>query len=151
MKAKLRFAYNGASGFSMWYIVNEQYKEEREKRETESEFYLKPSSHISVIIVSPGKTVVRNRPDMVLTAVGSPLQTHLMIALIAKPSVHNPCNIGRGNLQWNKCQPCGSNVRVLKRKKDKHFSGYYYPIIPCNALVIQWIMNFNHFNLLDLK
>lgn len=36
---------------------------------------------------------------MVLTAVGSPLQTHLMIALIANPSVQSPCNIGRGNLQ----------------------------------------------------
>lgn len=69
------------------------------EREREREFYLKPSSHISVIRVSPGKTVVRNRPDMVLTAVGSPLQTHLMIALIANPSVHSPCNIGRGNLQ----------------------------------------------------
>lgn len=73
-------------------------------------FYLKPSSHISVIKVSPGYTCKRNRADMLLTKFGSPRQTHLMIALTANPSVHNPCNIGRENLH-----------KMLERKKlGKH-------------------------------
>ena len=71
--------------------------------------YLKPSSHISVIKVSPGYTCKRNRPDMLLTKFGSPLQIHLMIALTANPSVHNPGKIGRENL-WQ----CG------RTKSDKH-------------------------------
>lgn len=61
-------------------------------------FYLKPSSHISVIKVSPGYTCKRNLADMLLIKFGSPRQIHLMIALTANPSVHNPCNIGRENL-----------------------------------------------------
>lgn len=36
---------------------------------------------------------------MFLMMFASPLQIHLMIALTANPSVHNPCNIGRENLQ----------------------------------------------------
>lgn len=66
---------------------------------TKKKMYLKPSSHISVIKVSPGYTCRRNRPNIFLTICGSPLQIHLIIALTAKPSVHSPCNIGRENLQ----------------------------------------------------
>jgi hypothetical protein len=36
---------------------------------------------------------------MVLMMFASPLQMHLMTALTANPSEHNPCNIGRENLQ----------------------------------------------------
>ena len=72
-----------------------------------AKLYLKPWSHISVIRVSPGKTVARNLPDMVLTALGSPLHIHLMIAFIANPSVHSPCSIGRGNLH---------SAQVLKKQ-----------------------------------
>lgn len=63
--------------------------------------YLMPWSHISVINASPGYTCKRNRPDMLFTMFGSPLQMHLMIALTANPSVHNPCSIGRENLWWH--------------------------------------------------
>ena len=71
--------------------------------------YLKSSSHISVIKVSPGNMCKRNLPVMLLIKFGSPLQIHLMIALTANPSVHNPCKIGRENL-W----------QCVRTKLDKH-------------------------------
>lgn len=66
-----------------------------------NKFYLEPCSHISVIKVSPAYTGRRNRYDIPFTMFGSPLQiqTDLMIAPTTNPSVHNPCNIGCGNLQ----------------------------------------------------
>lgn len=67
--------------------------------------YLDPSSHISVISVSPGYTGRSNRPDILLTMLGSPPHIHLIIPLTAKPSVHSPCSIGRENLDKAK----GSN------------------------------------------
>lgn len=60
--------------------------------------YFVPSGHISVIRVSPGYTWRRNRPKMLFTAVSSPLQIDLMMALTAKPNVQRPCRIGRENL-----------------------------------------------------
>uniref|UniRef100_A0A6N2LFE2 Uncharacterized protein n=1 Tax=Salix viminalis TaxID=40686 RepID=A0A6N2LFE2_SALVM len=90
------------------------------------QFYLKPSSHISVIKVSPGYTCKRNRPDMVLMVFASPLQMHLMIALTANPSEHNPCNIGRENLQhepgslgsWNRNMD-GMSLRSLQHLGER--------------------------------